>query len=44
LREFRKVFFKLYRVTCHLIGKQVYVYLIAEGRWYMQTLLTRWLL
>jgi len=31
-------------VICRLIGKQVYVYLIAEGRRYMQTLLTRWLL
>jgi toxin ParE1/3/4 len=43
-REFREIFFKPYRVICRLIGKQVFVYLIAEGRRYMRTLFTRWLL
>lgn len=44
LREFREVFFKPYRVIYRLIGKQVYVYLIADGRRDMQTLLARRLL
>lgn len=44
LREFREVFFKPYRVIYRLIGKQVYVYLIVDGRRDMQTLLARRLL
>lgn len=44
LREFREVFFKPYRVIYRLIDKQVYVYLIADGRRDMQTLLARRLL
>lgn len=44
LREFREVFFKPYRMIYRLIGKQVYVYLIADGRRDMQTLLARRLL
>lgn len=44
LREIREVFFKPYRVIYRLIDKQVYVYLIADGRRDMQTLLARRLL
>ena len=44
IREYRQVFFKPYRAIYRLIGKQVYVYLIADGRRDMQTLLARRLL
>lgn len=44
LREYREVFFKPYRLIYRLIGKQIYVYLIADGRRDMQTLLARRLL
>lgn len=44
LREFREVFFKPYRVIYRLIDKHVYVYLIADRRRDMQTLLVRRLL
>ncbi len=43
-REYRQAFFKPYRVIYRLMGKQVLIYLIADGRRYMQTLLTRRLL
>ena len=44
LREFREVFFKPYRVIYRPIGRQVYVYLIVDGRRDMQTQLARRLL
>ncbi|MBI5041672.1 MAG: type II toxin-antitoxin system RelE/ParE family toxin [Gammaproteobacteria bacterium] len=44
LREYRETFFKPYRVIYRVIGKGVYVYLIADGRRDMQTLLARRLL
>jgi toxin ParE1/3/4 len=44
VREYREVFFKPYRVVYRMVGKQVYVYLIADGRRDMQSLLARRLL
>ena len=39
LREYREVFFRPYRVIYRVLGKAVYVYLVADGRRDMQTLL-----
>ncbi len=44
LREYCEVFFKPYRVIYRVLGKNVYVYLIVDGRRDMQTLLARRLL
>jgi toxin ParE1/3/4 len=44
MREYREVFFKPYRIIYRTIEKSVYVYLIADGRRDMQTLLARRLL
>lgn len=44
IREYREVFFKPYRIIYRMIGDAVYVYVIADGRRDMQTLLTRRLL
>lgn len=44
IQEYRQVFFKPYRVIYRVIGKQVVIYLIADGRRDMQTLLARRLL
>ncbi len=48
MREFREIFFKPYRINyriiCRIIGQDVYVMLIADGRRDMQTLLQRRLL
>lgn len=44
VREYRQVFFKPYSVVYRVIGKRVYVYLIADGRRDMQSLLARRLL
>ncbi|MBZ0090744.1 MAG: type II toxin-antitoxin system RelE/ParE family toxin [Sulfuricellaceae bacterium] len=44
IREYRETFFKPYRVIYRVIGQRVYVYLIADGRRDMQTLLARRLL
>lgn len=44
IREYRQTFFKPYRVIYRVIGDRVYIYLIADGRRDMQTLLTRRLL
>jgi toxin ParE1/3/4 len=44
LREYREVFFKPYRVIYRVLGKAVYVTLVADGRRDMQTLLQRRLL
>ena len=45
-QEFRQVFFKPYRLIYRLIGQQVFIiiYLIADGRMHMQSLLARRLL
>jgi toxin ParE1/3/4 len=39
IREYRQVFFKPYRVIYRMIGKKVFIYLIADGRRDMQSLL-----
>lgn len=44
IREYRQSFSKPYRVICRAIGKQVIVYVIADGRRDMQSLLSRSLL
>ena len=44
IREFREVFFKPYRIIYRVERRTVYVYLIADGRREMQTLLSRRLL
>ena len=44
IREYRQVFFKPYRIIYRVIGKKVYVMLIADGRRDMRTLLERRLL
>ena len=41
IREYRQTFFKPYRVIYRVAGKRVYVYLIADGRRDMQSLLAR---
>lgn len=41
IREYRQVFFKPYRAIYRVIGRRVYVYVIADGRRDMQTLLAR---
>jgi toxin ParE1/3/4 len=44
IREYRELFFKPYRIIYRVIGNNVYVLLIADGRRDMQTLLQRRLL
>jgi toxin ParE1/3/4 len=44
IHDYRQVFFKPYRVIYRIIGKRVYVYVLADGRRDMQTLLARRLL
>ena len=44
IREFREVFFKPYRIIYRVERSTVYVYLIADGRRDIQTLLSRRLL
>ena len=44
IHEFREVFFKPYRIICRVERRTVYIYLIADGRRDMQTLLCRRLL
>jgi hypothetical protein len=39
IREYRQVFFKPYRVIYRVMGERVIIYLIADGRRDMQTLL-----
>jgi toxin ParE1/3/4 len=44
IRDYREIFFKPYRIIYRIITTNVYVYLIADGRRDMQTLLQRRLL
>ena len=44
IRDFREVFFKPYRIIYRVERRNVYVYLVADGRRDMQTLLSRRLL
>jgi toxin ParE1/3/4 len=43
-QDYRQVFFKPYRLIYRVVGQQVVIYLIADGRRDMQTLLARRLL
>ena len=44
IKEYRQTFFKPDRVVCRVSGKQVVIYLIADGRRAMQSVLARRLL
>lgn len=44
IRDYREVFFKPYRIIYRVIGRKVYVILVADGRRDMQGLLARRLL
>lgn len=44
IREYREVQYKPYRIVYRVLGDEVYVYLVADGRREMQALLTRRLL
>jgi toxin ParE1/3/4 len=44
IREYREVYFKPYRIVYRIQAKRVYVYLIADGRREMRSLLARRLL
>ena len=44
IREYREARFKPYRVIYRVIGRRVYIYLIADGRRDMQALLAKRLL
>jgi toxin ParE1/3/4 len=39
IREYRQTYFKPYRLIYRVTGKQVFIYLIADGRREMQSLL-----
>lgn len=41
IREYRQAYFKPYRLIYRVIGTQVIVYMIADGRRDLQTLLSR---
>ena len=44
IREYREIFLKPYRVIYRVLGNSIHVFLIADGRRDMQTLLQRRLL
>jgi len=44
IREYRQIMFKPYRVIYRVVAKRVYIYVIADGRRDMQSLLARRLL
>lgn len=44
IREYREIFFKPYRIIYRVLGKNVYVLLIVDGRRDMRSLLERRLL
>ena len=44
IRQYREIFFKPYRIIYRIMGKNVYVLLIVDGRRDMQSLLQRRLL
>lgn len=44
IREYRQTYFKPYRLIYRVTGKQVFIYLIADGRREMQSLLSHRLL
>jgi len=44
IHDYRQLFYKPYRIIYRVIDKRVYIYLIADGRHDLQTLLTQRLL
>jgi toxin ParE1/3/4 len=44
IQDYRQVFFKPYRLVYRVLGEQVIIFLIADGRRNMQSLLSRRLL
>ena len=44
IKEYRQILFKPYRVIYRVAGKQIHIYLIADGRRDMQSVLARRLL
>jgi toxin ParE1/3/4 len=44
IHDYREIFFKPYRIIYRISGRFVYIFLIADGRRDMQTLLQRRLL
>ena len=44
IREYRQSFFKPYRIIYRVIGRQVIIYVVVDGRRDMQSLLSRRLL
>jgi len=44
IREYREIFFKPYRIIYRVVGKRVYVFLIADGRRDLQKVLQQRLL
>lgn len=44
IRDYRQVFFKPYRLIYRVVGARVFIYLIADGRRDMRSLLARRLL
>lgn len=44
IRDYRQIAFKPYRVIYRVIGRRVYLYVVADGRRDMQSLLARRLL
>lgn len=44
IREYRQVLFKPYRIIYRVVAERVYIYVIADGRRNMQSLLSRRLL
>ena len=44
IREYREIFFKPYRIIYRVVSKNVYVFLVVDGRRDMQSLLQRRLL
>ena len=44
IRDYRQTAFKPYRVIYRVVGQKVYIYVIADGRRDMQSLLARRLL
>jgi hypothetical protein len=42
IKEYSQAFFKPYRVICHVIDSKVVVYLIADGRRDMQSVLCKY--
>ena len=44
ISAYREAYFKPCRIIYRVVGQKIYVYLIADGQWYLETLLARRLL